>query len=213
MPTYRYRAIAGSGAIVSGTGEAPNEAILAEQLRSRGQFPISASVVEVQSVTGQFSRLLNLQFKPSRRLLTTVTQELSALLGAGLELDRALGTLLSLSDIGPFKEPFSAVRQRVRDGLTFADSLALEDVFPPFYVNLVRAGEAGGSLGRTLARLADYLIRSVNVRESVTSALIYPMILLATSGLSIVVILTFVLPELQPLFAESGNKKCAAPRH
>ena len=93
----------------------------------------------------------------------------------------------------------------MRDGATFGDALAHEDLFPPFYVNMVRAGEMGGTLEKTLSRLADYLSRTVAVREAVTSALVYPIILLVTAGLSIVIILTFVLPELQPLFAESGH--------
>jgi general secretion pathway protein F len=205
MPTYRYKAIANSGAIVSGTGEARSEALLVQQLRSQGQFPVSATLVVSHNAAGRLAALLQLRFKPSRRMLTTVTQELAALLGAGLELDRALGTLAGLTDIGPFHAPFAAARQRVRDGATFGDALAQEDLFPPFYINMIRAGEMGGTLDKTLSRLGDYLSRTLAVREAVTSALIYPIILLVTAGLSIIIILTFVLPELQPLFAESGH--------
>jgi general secretion pathway protein F len=174
-------------------------------LRAQGQFPVSAVPIDTQSLADRFAALLQLRLKPSRRMLTTVTQELAALLGAGLELDRALGTLAGLTDIGPFHAPFTAVRQLVRDGSSFGDALAREDVFPPFYINMVRAGEAGGTLERTLSRLADYLTRTVAVREAVTSALIYPAILLITAGFSIVIILAFVLPEFEPLFAESGR--------
>lgn len=205
MPLYRYKAIAASGAIVNGTSEARNETALAEQLRARGQFPVSAAPASTASAMGGLAGLLSIRPKPSRRMLTTMTQELAALLGAGLELDRALGTLAGLADIGPLQTPLAAIRQRVRDGATFSGALEREPVFPPFYVNMVRAAESGGTLERTLTRLADYLSRVVAVREAVTSALVYPAILLMTAGMSIVVILVFVLPEFEPLFAESGR--------
>ncbi len=120
-------------------------------------------------------------------------------------LDRALGTLTGLADIGPLHESLERVRQQVRDGTGFSDALAQEPVFPPFYVNMVRAGEFGGTLPATLERLADYLVRALAVRDAVVSALVYPAILLVTAGASIVIILTLVLPEFEPLFAESGH--------
>ena len=84
MPLYRYKAIAASGTIVTGTGEARNEAVLAEQLRARGHFPVSATLVEATSAVVRLSALLHRHSQPSRRILTTMTQELAALLGAGL---------------------------------------------------------------------------------------------------------------------------------
>jgi general secretion pathway protein F len=127
------------------------------------------------------------------------------LLRAGLELDRALGILTNLSDIGTLKAPFEAVRNRVRDGASFADALAADPFFPKFYVSMVRAGEHGGSLDNTLQRLTDYLVRTMAIRESITSALIYPAILVVTMFISITVILVFVLPQFEPLFADAGK--------
>ena len=86
-----------------------------------------------------------------------------------------------------------------------ADALGELPAFPKFYVNIVRAGEQGGDLQAALEQLGEYLGRSLAVRESVISALIYPSLLLATTGVSIVVILVFVLPSFEPLFAEAGR--------
>jgi general secretion pathway protein F len=133
------------------------------------------------------------------------TQELSTLLKAGLELDRALGILVGLSDIGALRAPFEGVRNRVRDGMSFADALAGDPAFPKFYVSMVRAGEHGGTLDLTLQRLTDYLSRTMAIREQITSALVYPSLLLLTAGGSIIVILVFVLPEFEPLFADAGK--------
>ncbi|HTQ15203.1 MAG TPA: type II secretion system F family protein [Rhizomicrobium sp.] len=194
-----------AGAVVSGTLDAPSQAAVIQQLRGQGHFPISA--VPADADEDLWSRLRNLQFsrRVSPRLLSTVTQELAALVSAGLELDRALGILVKLSNIGALREPLSAIRARVRDGASLADAMAAERVFPKFYVSMVRAGELGGSLDVTLRRLADYLARSAEIRETVVSALVYPAILLCTTGFSIVVILVFVLPEFEPLFANAGK--------
>jgi general secretion pathway protein F len=86
-----------------------------------------------------------------------------------------------------------------------ADSLTAEKCFPKFYVSAVRAGEIGGSLETTLQRLADYLARTVAIRRTISSALVYPIILLVTAGFSVAVILLFVLPQFEPLFAEAGT--------
>jgi general secretion pathway protein F len=212
MPNFRYKAMTNAGGVVSGTLDAPSQAAVIQQLRGQGHYPISA--VPADASEGLFARLKNLQFggRVSARLLSTVTQELSVLISAGLELDRALGILVKLSNIGALKEPLMAVRARVRDGVSFSDAIDSEPVFPKFYVSMVRAGELGGSLDVTLSKLADYLARSAAIRETVTSALIYPAILLCTAGLSIVVILVFVLPGFEPLFASAGKQLPLATR-
>jgi len=205
MPLYRYKAIAPTGTVVTGTLDASDSAALAQRLRGQGQFPVSVTPVEANFGLHRLLALLRPARRPSRRVLTTMTQELAVLLGAGLELDRALGMLGSLSELKPLHEAMAQVRDQVRDGASLADALARHDIFPPFYINLVRAGEMGGSLQPALARLADYLERSLAVRDAVISALIYPAVLLVTAGASVIVILVFVLPEFEPLFAESGQ--------
>jgi len=205
MPSFRYKAMTGTGAVVRGVGDAVSEAALVQQLRSQGIFPVSASAIDGQQLLARIVSSLRLNRTPSLRTLANVTQELAALLSAGLELDRALGMIAALSDTGGFREPFTRVRQRVRDGAGVADALAAEPAFPAFYVNMVRAGEYGGVLDATLAKLASYLGRALAVREAITSALVYPLILMVTAGFSIIVILTLVLPEFEPLFAEAGK--------
>jgi general secretion pathway protein F len=205
MPFYRYKAIAGTGAILTGTGEAADAAALARQLRAQGHFPVSADPVVSASVLDRLRDLLWGGRAPSRRALTMMTQELAALLDAGLELDRALGMIAELEDIAGLRPALTVVRQRVRDGASLSDALAGESAFPPYYVSMVRAGEAGGMQSVTLARLADYMNRSLAIRETIGSALVYPMVLLATAGLSVLVILTLVLPEFEPLFESSGR--------
>jgi general secretion pathway protein F len=205
MVQFQYRAMTGSGAVVRGVLDAPTQEQVVRQLRQRGLYPLDASEHGTGGLRGLLPRNFRFGGRVTTRGLAMATQELSTLLRAGLELDRALGILVGLSDIGALKAPFEGVRNRVRDGMSFADALAADPVFPKFYVSMVRAGEHGGSLDVTLQRLTDYLGRTMAIREQITSALVYPSLLLLTAGASIIVILVFVIPEFEPLFADAGK--------
>jgi general secretion pathway protein F len=205
MPNFRYRAMTASGTVVKGLLEAPSETALVQQLRSEGHYPISAVPADRANAFESISQLLKFEKRPSVRPLAVATQELSALLGAGISLDRALGVLADLREVGSLGTTFSKVRARVRDGGSFADALSDDPGIPKFYVSMVRAGEMGGALETALKRAADYLARSLQVRDAIVSALVYPIILLFSAGVSIVVILTVVLPQFEPLFAEAGR--------
>jgi general secretion pathway protein F len=204
MAQFQYRAMTGSGAVVRGVLDAPSRDQVVRQLRTRGLFPLDASERGAAGLRGLFPKNLRFGGRVTMRGLAMATQELSTLLKAGLELDRALGILVGLSDIGALKAPFEGVRNRVRDGMAFADALSSDPAFPKFYVSMVRAGEHGGTLDVTLQRLTDYLSRTLAIREQITSALVYPCILLLTAGASIIVILVFVLPEFEPLMIAGG---------
>jgi len=204
MTAYRYRAISQGGSVVTGLVDAPNQAAVLQRVRALGQYPVSASPAR-GNVFAAVSAAFVPNSRTSHRRLSMATQELSTLLQAGLDLDRALVVLERLGDLGPLCRNFASVRARLRDGADFAEALAAEKVFPPFFVSAVRAAEWGGTLHTTLRALSEYLARSVAVRESIAGALVYPIILLVTAGLSIIFILVFVLPEFQPLFAEAGK--------
>ncbi|MEI9886383.1 MAG: type II secretion system F family protein [Rhizomicrobium sp.] len=196
-----------SGAIVTGVLDAASEPAAIEEIRNRGQYPIAATHgAGGRPAWGEWLRkdlLPTRRFSP--RALVVATQELASLLRAGLELDRALEILVHLDESKPMRATLGAVLEQVRGGSSLADALAGRPAFPKFYVNIVRAGEQGGDLQAALEQLGEYMGRSLAVRESVISALIYPSLLLATTGVSIIVILVFVLPSFEPMFAEAGK--------
>jgi len=98
------------------------------------------------------------------------------------------------------------IYESVREGSSLADALtAHRSVLPPVYAGIVRAGEAGGSLGAVLSRLAEYLERGQALRESVRSAFVYPIVVLVMAGLSVTVPYAVVVPQLAPLFADAGQ--------
>jgi general secretion pathway protein F len=212
MAQFQYRAMTGSGAVVRGVLDAPTRDQVVRQLRTRGLFPLDASEHGSGGLRDLLPKSLSFRKRVSTRGLSMATQELSTLLRAGLELDRALGILIGLSDIGALRAPFEGVRNRVRDGMGFSEALSADPAFPKFYVSMVRAGEHGGTLDVTLQRLSDYLTRTMAIREQITSALVYPSLLLLTAGASVIFILVFVLPEFEPLFADAGKQLPFATR-
>src|SRR5690349_23004140 len=142
----------------------------------------------------------------TRSHVLSITRELATLLRAGLPLDRALEILIGLATAEPVALLLQAIRDSVRGGKSLSQALDMHrDVFSRFYVNIVRAGEAGGALGVVLGRLAETMERNKELRESVVSALIYPTILIFVAVASIMVLLVFVVPTFQQTFSQAGK--------
>lgn len=206
MAMFRYKAMTSSGTIVHGRMAAESEAAVVTLLRREGHLPISAKPDDGGDLRERLRQILGLKQVLSTKVLALITQEMADLLGAGLDLDRVLGVMLALKDAQALRPMLQAVRGRVRDGSSFADALEEEPSFPKFYVNMVRAGETGGKLDAALHKLADYLTRSQTIHDQVASALVYPIVLLVTAGLSVAFLLSFVLPSFEPLFASAGQQ-------
>ncbi|MEJ0037696.1 MAG: type II secretion system F family protein [Gammaproteobacteria bacterium] len=138
------------------------------------------------------------------RELLALTQSLAALLTAGLTIDRALQISASLATRPNARRLTETLLDHVRAGSTLSASVeASGQLVPSYYVSMVNAGEVGGSLPSTLARLAELMRRQVEVRERIRSALVYPSLLAAVVLTTLIVLLTFVLPRFETLFADS----------
>jgi general secretion pathway protein F len=136
----------------------------------------------------------------------TFTQQLGALLEAGLPLDRSLSILTDVTEKNGMKEIIRDILSNIQKGNSISDSLARhQKVFPPIYTNMVKAGEAGGVLEQVIARLAEYLENSQRIMEEVRSALIYPAILTFVGGGAVAFLLTFVVPKFTQIFKEMGQ--------
>jgi general secretion pathway protein F len=203
---FRYKALTTGGSVIRGTLNAESEMAAIRLLREQGLFPLSAKAQRLGEVPDWLAGLLPGRRRVPARLLAVATQELAELLGAGLELDRAIGILMGLKNLAPLHDSFGLVRSSVRDGASLADALGEGGGFPRFYVGMVRAGELGGALEPALRRLATYMTRTQAIRDSIISALIYPAMLAISAGFSILIILAFVLPQFRPFFAQAGAK-------
>lgn len=207
MGSFQYRAADAQGKVVEGTLEAPEAAGVVAKLQERGLIPIRVSRAGAGRATGGARRLRLPRGtrKAGMRELLAFTQQLSVLVGSGLPLDRALGTVRELSSHPGVESVVGDVLTAVRGGKGLADAMGEHAFFPPLYVNMVRAGEVGGFLDSALQRLAEYLERSEELRNEVVSALIYPAFLMVSLGGSLIFMLVYVLPRFSALFADMGQ--------
>jgi general secretion pathway protein F len=135
-----------------------------------------------------------------------VTRELATLLRAGLPLDRAFEILINLAPNPKVAELLSRVRNDVRGGSPLSKALeSQQGIFTRFYVNMIRAGEAGGSLPTVLTRLAEYMERAKALRDNIMASITYPAFLAVVSVLAVVVLLGAVVPRFKPIFAGTGK--------
>jgi general secretion pathway protein F len=214
MPVFRYKAVNASGGVAVGELEAANESEIVDRLRDQGLMPMQVARAAGATLgggnggaaAGATRRRWLAPKAVSRDHVLAITRELATLLRAGLPLDRALEILIGLADAPPVAALLQGIRDDVRGGKSLSQALdARREIFGRFYVNIIRAGEAGGALGTVLARLADTMERNKELRESVISALIYPTILISVAVLSLMLILAYVVPQFEQTFAQAGR--------
>jgi general secretion pathway protein F len=214
MPSFRWSAINPGGETVNGVIEAADRATVVDRLQRQGQLVLSA---EPEDGRWRVADLLKIEFGTRRGLdrasLGEVTRELSTMLNAGQDLERALRFIIENISNAKARPILSEVRDKVRAGSSLAAALAAEPrSFPQLYIGMVRAGEAGGSLPAALDRLAALLDSERSLRASLHAALIYPALLLVAAIGSIVLLLNYVLPQFTPMFEQAGAKLPASTR-
>lgn len=209
MPVFSYKAVDGSGRVIRQTMESADEKEVAAKLQEMGCIPIRIHGAG-KAVSGVgLSRPENwgLFFnRISNRDVMLFTQDLASLLAAGLPLDRTLSILMDVVERDPFKAVVGDIKKAVQAGSDFSDALAAHPrIFSEFYINMVRAGEAGGVLESVLERLSIFLESSQELKEYITSALVYPLFLVCVGGVSIIILMTFVIPKFSIIFGELGQ--------
>jgi general secretion pathway protein F len=199
MAIYSYRATTLKGEILEGAIEAADQKAARERLKVSGLIPLKISTARDGS-RARFS------WSSAKGDLLTFTTELSVLLNAGLPLDRSLNILAEILEKPETQAIVQTILKSIREGSSFSDALQRHPrMFSRLYVNMVRAGESGGVLDAVLEKLNDFLETTKEMRDSVFSSMIYPLILLGTGGVSIIVLLTYVLPKFSVIFSELGG--------
>lgn len=213
MARFKYEAVDAAGEVTKEIMEAPDQQTVVHRLRDQGLLALSVEETHSLSSGGGFRLSLGWG-KLSQKQIGELTGQIARLLNAGLPLDRALTILISISDEGDEQRKLlTRIQEQVRGGSALGDALdAQGGVFSRFYINMVRAGELGGSLEVVLERLAEFMERARELRESVTSALVYPIILLSVALLSVILLLTFVVPQFEQLFEDAGEALPMATR-
>lgn len=199
MLTYDYRSTTREGTILEGVVEAPDEKTAIAILNTRGVIPLNIAPKKESLFSWKFS------FKSAKGEVLTVTTELYALLNAGLPLDRSLNILTDITENKKMKQIVFTVLKSIREGSSFSDALEKHPlVFSSLYVNMIRAGESGGVLEIALEKLIEFLESSKELKDHIFSAMIYPVILVVTGFISIIVMITFVLPKFAVVFRDMG---------
>jgi general secretion pathway protein F len=205
MPLYTYKAINNLGETEEGVRDAVDEQALIASLQLEGLIPIRVAAANSRSFLGL--GFGGKQSKLSQKDIALLTGELATLLESGLPLDKSLLVLMDLTeDNERLSKLIARVLEKVKGGVSLADSLEQQHgVFTKFYLNMIRAGEAGGGLDQVLTRLSEYLERSQELKDSVSTAMIYPIILLVMSLASLFIMLTFVVPQFTEMFESAGK--------
>lgn len=209
MALYAYKAADTSGKVVRGTLEAGDEKGVAGRLQDMGYIPIDireSGKRPVKQTVKKPGARLSILSRVSQRDVMRFTIDLSALLSAGLPIDKALGLQAEVTEKEKFKAVVTDILKSVQGGAYLSDAMARHPgAFSDFYINMVRAGEAGGVLEAVLERLGVFLESAQDLRDEIKSALYYPAFLVLVSGISIIVLMTFVLPKFSVIFSGIGG--------
>ncbi|VGO22176.1 type II secretion system F family protein [Pontiella sulfatireligans] len=211
MNKFTYKAITATGEARNGTIEAPSQNQAVRLVQQTGLVLLSISSSDTPESLASVSRSIGGRITAQQ--LMEFSTETSALLDAKIPLEEALKTQAELSVHAGFKEVLTEVWKDVNGGASFADALARHPkVFERFYSNMVRGGEASGSLELIMRRIAELMERRQKLRAKVTSAMVYPALVLVL-GIGVVAgLMWFLIPVLTAMFTESGQLMPASTR-
>ena len=211
MPTFSYTAVDAQGKTHQGTVEANNAADAAAAVKKQGRFP--TNITETTAAAGKpkgkgFSLSLSLGAgagtgKVPAKVLTVFTRQLSTLISAGLPLLRSLRTLSKQEKNPNLRKIMGSLAESVEGGTTFSEALAQHPkAFNKLYVNMVKAGELGGVLEIVLTRLAEFAEKSQRIRGKVTSAMVYPAVVLTIAVGIVTFLMLFIVPKFEAIFKD-----------
>lgn len=202
MPVFIYKAKAGPGKIKEGSIVAESkEAVISELVRD-GYFPISVSEEAKPK-----PRLISPKTRISQKDVGVFTRQLADLLLGGLTLYQALDTLVKQTGNRSFSHLIMEARDEIKEGNSLSDTLQkYPKVFSPLYINMVRSGESSGALETVLVRLAEFSEKEQELRARVKGALLYPLFLASFGVVTIIVLVTFVVPRLGAVFSDFGQE-------
>ncbi|PLX96349.1 MAG: pilus assembly protein PilC [Desulfuromonas sp.] len=204
MAKFSWEGKIRSGQVQKGEMEAPSEAIVRAQLRRQGIMP---SKVKAKGKGMDLEiKIPGFEPKVTTKDLVVFTRQFATMIDAGLPLVQCLDILSSQQENSTFKRILLTVKEDVESGSTFADALRKHPkAFDELFVNLVAAGEVGGILDTILNRLAAYIEKAQKLKKQVKSAMTYPTTVVAIATIVVGVILVFVIPAFEKMFADFGG--------
>jgi len=206
MPTFVYEALDSQGQEVRGEIEAVSSEEAIVKIRNKSYFPtnVKEKAAKRQRAAGGARKKKSFAIgRVKARQLCTFTRQLSTLQDAGLPIVRSLKILEEQQKPGVLKNQLAEVAEDVEGGSTLSEALSKHPkTFDRLYVNMVRAGEAGGVLDSILERLAAFMEKSQRLKKQVISALIYPAAVISVAGLILAGIMVWIIPKFKDMFAD-----------
>jgi general secretion pathway protein F len=204
MPIFEYRGFNEAGRSVDGIREAESPKGLRALLRKEGVFvsEVKAEEVKKRETAEEQADVRRLwSGRISAEEVSIMTRQLATLVGAGIPLVEALTALVDQIDHERLKRVVSQVKQRVNEGSTLADAMALHPrVFSQLFINMIRAGEHSGALHVVLIRLADFTEAQARLRSKVMGTMAYPIIMVIIGTLIMGILMTVVVPKVTKMF-------------
>src|SRR5437763_9217449 len=210
MPTYKYKAMDAQGNELKDVIEAPNEEEAQATIRAMGYFVTKLSVQKAKAQKAGGPKKKKKTFSiggVSTKILTTFTRQLSILQDAGLPILRSLRILENQSKPGALKNALIDVCDEIEGGSTLSEAMAKSPkAFNRLYVNMIKAGEAGGALETILKRLAEFQERSQSLKRKVRGAMIYPVFVILFAVGILMFIMISIVPQFEKIFKDFGTK-------
>ncbi|MBP1709893.1 MAG: ral secretion pathway protein [Deltaproteobacteria bacterium] len=204
MSVFEYVALDSKGRERKGFVDAPGVAAARQALREGGIYPVEIHQAR-EKKNSALSSALEIGFlqKISAKEVSIFTRQLSTLLGAGIPLVPSFTVLLAQTKNPLLQKILAQIRADLNEGKSLTASMEnYPRVFPPFYINMVKAGEASGTINLVLERLADFSESQQELVSKIRSALAYPLIMLLVGSMVILLLMTFVVPKITGIFAD-----------
>lgn len=211
MSTFKYTAIDSSGKQKQGTVKADSKDEANSKISALGLMPTSVTATsathaapkKAKAKTAKKGKSLNFGKIIKEEELAIFTRQLATLLTAGLPLLRGLEVMIRQEKNERFKEVLTQIADQVRSGNSFSDGLAQHPkVFDRLFVNMVKAGEAGGVLDTVLGRLAGFMEKAIRTKKKVKAALVYPIVVVSVAVIIVALLMVVVVPRFQSIFAD-----------
>jgi general secretion pathway protein F len=214
MPVYQYKGLTAKGKTITGVAEASGPFELQKKLAQEniyltevGEAKVSVATASGASVLRKEVSLRSVFERVRQSDVAIMTRQLATLLRASVPMSEALQALVAQQENKRFRAMLATVREKVREGSSLADALSEhKEAFSDLYVNMVRVGEASGTLDIVLSRLADFLESSVRLRSKIIAAMIYPILMVCIAFVIVTIMMLFVIPKVTEMFEEMGGQ-------
>jgi len=200
--TFVYKVRDNKGNLINGQIDGDGVTMVANKLRQMGYI-----VIELKEKSlGQKEITLPFSNKVKPKDLTIFSRQFATMINAGLSLTKCLAILAEQTESKPLRKVVGEVLQDVERGKALSDSMAKHtSIFPPIFINLVRAGETGGVLDEVLLRVADHFEKEASIKAKIKSAMAYPTAMFGFSMLITFVLITFIVPLFVQMFEDMGG--------